>query len=368
MAYNGSGTFQALPPPTYPAVAGEVIYAARFNAVIQDLIDGLSQCLVRDGQAAVTGNINMNGFKFTSLAAATVAGHAIEYAQWLAGFTNPPVHPEVDTLTDGTATTEVINGTYLETALIRAALNAGLPGQGGNAGKFIKTDGTNASWATIDTSDLSGTFTVEQGATGLDEYAAGDLIYASAATVLARLAAAASGSVLKSGATPSWGKVALSTDVSGTLPVANGGTGTTTSTGTGATVRGTQPTLDTPTLNNTDLTGVKQVGFTEYDNGNSGTAKTVTLSNGQKQKLTLTGNLTLTISFTNARPGNYQLRLIQDGTGGRTLAAVSGLSSSRWLGSATQPPHNTAVAGETILSIYYDGTNAVQSMVKVGAV
>ena len=368
MAYNGSGTFQSLPPPDYPAVAGEVIYAARFNAVIQDILNGLSQAFVRDGQAAATGNFNMNSFRLTALAAAAVAGHAIEYAQWVAGFTSPPVHPEVSTLPDGTATTEVVNGNYLETALVRAALTAGLPGQGGNAGKFITTDGSNASWAAITMAMITGTLGAAQGGTGLASYAAGDLVYASAATTLAKLAAAASGNVLKSGATPSWGKVALTTDVSGTLPVANGGTGTTTSTGTGATVRGTGPTLDTPTLGNTDLTGVKQVGFTEYDNGNSGTAKTVTLANGQKQKLTLTGNLTLTISFTNALPGSYQIRLIQDGTGGRTLAAISGLSASRWLGSTTQPLHNTAIAGETVLTIYYDGTNAIQSMVKVGAV
>lgn len=368
MAYNGSGTFQSLPPPDYPAVAGEVIYAARFNAVIQDLLDGLSQAFVRDGQAAATGNFNMNSFRLTALAAATVAGHAIEYAQWVAGFTSPPVHPEVSTLADATAGTKVINGTYLETALVRAALTAGLPGQGGNAGKFITTDGTNASWAAITMAMLTGTLGAAQGGTGLASYAAGDLVYASAATTLSKLAAAASGNVLKSGTSPSWGKVVLTADVSGTLPVTNGGTGTTTSTGTGATVRGTGPTLDTPTLGNTDLTGVKQVGFTEYDNGSSGTTKTVTLSNGQKQKLTMTGNLTLTISFTNARPGNYQLRLIQDATGGRTLANISGLSTSRWLNSAAQPTINSAANGESLVSIYYDGTNAVQSLSRVGVV
>lgn len=366
MAYNGSGTFQSLPPPDYPAVAGEVIYAARFNAVIQDILDGLSQAFVRDGQAAATGNFNMNSFRLTGLGAGAVTGHALEYAQWVAGFTTPPVHPEVPTLTDGDATTEVINGNYLETALVRAALTAGLPGQGGNTGKWIKTDGTNASWASITASDVSGSFSVAQGGTGLTSFTAGDLLYATGALVLAKLAAAASGNVLKSGATPSWGKVDLTADVSATLPVGNGGTGTTTSTGTGATVRGTGPTLDTPTLGNTDLTGVKQVGFTEYNNGNSGTAKTITLANGQKQKLTLTGNLTLTISLTNARPGNYQIRLIQDGTGGRTLAAISGLSASRWLGATSQPAHNTAIAGETVLSIYYDGANCIQSMSKVG--
>ena len=41
--------------------------------------------------------------------------------------------------------------------------------------------------------------------------------------------------------------------VTGTLPVTNGGTGTTTSTGTGSTVLSTSPTLTTPTINNPTL-------------------------------------------------------------------------------------------------------------------
>jgi len=123
---------------------------------------------------------------------------------------------------------------------------------------------------------------------------------------------------------------------------------------------------------NVAASGLKTVGFNaEYDNGNSGTTKTVTLANGQKQKLTLTGNLTLTIDFTGCTVGDYQIRLIQDATGSRTLAAISGLSASRWLGSAAQPSHNTASNGETLLTISVktaaSSTGCVQSMVKVGA-
>ena len=134
----------------------------------------------------------------------------------------------------------------------------------------------------------------------------------------------------------------------------------------------TNKTLTAPAFGDSTPTGLKCVGFNaEYDNGNSGTTKTVTLANGQKQKLTLTGNLTLTISATAAEVGNYQIRLIQDGTGGRTLAAISGLSATRWVGSATQPSHNTAIAGETLLNIAVVAvgslTGAFQSMTKIGA-
>ena len=50
------------------------------------------------------------------------------------------------------------------------------------------------------------------------------------------------GSLISSGA------ITLTTQVTGTLPVANGGTGVTTSTGTGAGVHATSPTLVTPIL------------------------------------------------------------------------------------------------------------------------
>jgi hypothetical protein len=59
----------------------------------------------------------------------------------------------------------------------------------------------------------------------------GDLLYASTTTALSKLADVATGNALISGGVstaPSWGKVGLATHVSGTLPVANGGTGQTT--------------------------------------------------------------------------------------------------------------------------------------------
>lgn len=57
---------------------------------------------------------------------------------------------------------------------------------------------------------------------------AGDLLQADAATTFARLAAVATGNALISGgvgAVSAWGKIGLTTHVSGILPVANGGTG-----------------------------------------------------------------------------------------------------------------------------------------------
>lgn len=59
----------------------------------------------------------------------------------------------------------------------------------------------------------------------------GDILYASATNVMSMLADVAVGSALISGgvgAIPAWGKIGLTTHVSGTLPVGNGGTGATT--------------------------------------------------------------------------------------------------------------------------------------------
>ena len=114
-----------------------------------------------------------------------------------------------------------------------AALNALLPVQTSNANKYLQTDGTNSSWDTISlsTADITGTLAVTNGGTGqatvLTQYG---ILYGSTTTAMATTLAGTSSQVLHGNASgaPSWGSVALGTEVSGTLPVANGGTGGTT--------------------------------------------------------------------------------------------------------------------------------------------
>ena len=68
-----------------------------------------------------------------------------------------------------------------------------------------------------------------KGGTGQTVYAIGDLLYASTTTALSKLAGVATGNALISGgvgAAPTWGKIALTTHVSGNLPVANLNSGT----------------------------------------------------------------------------------------------------------------------------------------------
>jgi hypothetical protein len=74
------------------------------------------------------------------------------------------------------------------------------------------------------------TITAAKGGTGQTSYAVGDLLYANTTTTLAKLADVATGNALISGGVgvaPSWGKIGLTTHVSGTLAIGNGGTGQT---------------------------------------------------------------------------------------------------------------------------------------------
>lgn len=96
--------------------------------------------------------------------------------------------------------------------------------------------------------------------------------------------------------------------------------------------------------------------------GNTGTALTISFAGGQKQRATLTGNTTLTLSFPGV--GNYQLILAQDSAGARTVAFAGTVS---YLNSATQPPINTAPNGRTLFSIFWDGTEQIIGVAKIGA-
>ncbi len=108
---------------------------------------------------------------------------------------------------------------------------------GGTGNGFAKLSGPATSEKIFTLPNASATIltdnaavTATQGGTGNASYTIGDILYASASTTLSKLADVATGNVLISGGTstaPSWGKVGLTTHVSGTLPIANGGTNST---------------------------------------------------------------------------------------------------------------------------------------------
>ena len=140
--------------------------------------------------------------------------------------------------------------------------------------------------------------TAPLGGTGLSSYAIGDLIYADTTTSFAKLPDVAVGNALISGgigSAPSYGKIGAATHIDGTLPVVNGGTGVTSSTGTGSVVLSNSPTLVTPNLG----TPSALIGTNITGTATSFTASNVTTNANLTGGVTSVGNSTTVVTNAN---------------------------------------------------------------------
>lgn len=201
---------------------------------------------------------------------------------------------------------------------------------------ILYCDGNDVIAAAASTAAAPSVVQPSGGGTGITSYTVGDLIYASGATTLSKLADVATGNALISGGTttaPLWGKVGLTTHVSGTLPVANGGTGVTTSTGTTTLVLGTTPTI-------TALREVKAAI----------SASAIDLSTANYFSKTISGTTTFTVS--NVPTTGTSASFILDLTNGGS-ATVNWWSGVKWPGGSA--PTLTA-SGRDVLGFFtYDG-------------
>jgi len=134
----------------------------------------------------------------------------------------------------------------------------------------------------------------------------------------------------------------LTTGVTGTLGVTNGGTGVTTSTGSGANVLGTSP-----TLTNATITNYVETAYV----ANTSTAITIALTNGTIQILTLTANTTITMP-TAVAGKSFVIILRQDATGSRTVT----WTTVNWP-SGTAPTITSTLSKQDIYSFFSDGTS-----------
>lgn len=126
-----------------------------------------------------------------------------------------------------------------------------------------------------------------------------------------------------------------------------------TGTGTGTFVKTTNPTVAGMSLTKTANWS------SEIDNGDSGASDTITWANGNKQKSTLTDNVTYTFTDPNG-PCSLIFRLIQDAGGTNT---VTWPAEVYWAGGSAPTITATGDAVD-VVAFYFDGTNYHGSVVQ----
>jgi len=194
----------------------------------------------------------------------------------------------------------------------------------------LRCDGTNVLEAEnyLGSLTLGSPLVATSGGTGQSSYAVGDLLFASTTTALSKLAGVATGNALISGGVgvaPSYGKIGLTTHVSGTLPVANGGTNATATPTAGAVAYGTGTayafntvgSLGQPLLSGG--AGVPPFGTLGVAAGGTG-ATTLTANN------VILGNGTSAVQF--VAPGTNGNVLTSNGTTWVSSAAASALTGT----------------------------------------
>lgn len=192
--------------------------------------------------------------------------------------------------------------------------------------------------ATSITAGFTGQLAVGRGGTGLSGYNTGDLLQASSGSTLVGTPAVATGNAWISGGLStisSWGKIGLTTHVSGTLPVTNGGTGFATSTngdvviGTGSNTIGVVNALATTRTSYWHLKAGTATASTSPLKFTTGTVNTTAEAGAFEYS-------TPQVFFTNGGLVRQEVQLVQqsrvatqfDATSNTTLSNITGLTAN----------------------------------------
>jgi len=137
--FNGSGVFTRLKNWVSEAAQNINILPDHMDTDTNDIAAGLSMCITKDGQQAITADIPWNGFRITGLGGLTSTGTAAVTGNWQFPATALGV-----TAVYGTTGTQFATLDYV----LNQAMNVQLPAQAGKADNVLTTDGTNGSWTT----------------------------------------------------------------------------------------------------------------------------------------------------------------------------------------------------------------------------
>lgn len=273
-----------------------------------------------DGVSVTNAHIDFDGSLVISLS----SGIEVNVGEVVA----PELAEQIRIVSNGGGTSQYVLDTL---ASLQTQINTLIPSQTGNSGKFLTTDGTNTSWATVSGSGTVTSVAVSGGTTGL---------------------------TTSGGPITSAGTITLA----GTLAVANGGTGVVTSTGTGNVVLSTSPTLVTPALGTpsalvgTNITGTAS-GLTAGNvttNANltgdvTSVGNATTLTNAPVIAKVLTGYISGagTVAATDSILQAIQKLNGNDATNANLTGAVTSTGNATSLGSFTSANLSAALTDET---------------------
>jgi hypothetical protein len=353
MARNGSGTYTL--PAGNPVVTGSTISSTWANNTLGDIGTALTGSIAKDGQTTPTANLPMGTYAHTGVGNASVRTMYGSAAQ-------------VQDNTFQYLTS--VSGTNTITATAPFGMTAYATGQ---RFTFIAA-GANTGATTLNLNSIGAKAITKNGTTPLvaSDIASGqaiEVVYDGTQFQLLNPAAAANVSSFSAGSTgltPSTATTGAVT-LAGTLAVANGGTGVTTSTGSGNNVLSTSPTLVTPALGTPSaLVGTNITGTANSLNAGIGVNQTwtdVKTSPGRVSGTTYTNStgkpIQVFVSVNSTTSGNGNTNTSVAVVSGVTIATMTTADSSGFYqlpsihsfivpNSGTYSITNTAGSGNTM--------------------